>query len=141
MRTISTRSTHDGKNVNIQVAVVDPLKDVEELAKRPKSAFIYKGTVSTTSLLPSNDNEIGDVWQVSADGSEWTWNGTTWEEFGSEDVAANTAARHTHGNKNILDTVTEEDLLPSGGSNDDFLRKTANGAAWQTVPAAENNSF
>ena len=33
------------------------------------------------------------------------------------------------------------DELPSGGSTGDFLRKTANGVAWQTVPAAESNSF
>jgi len=33
------------------------------------------------------------------------------------------------------------DELPSGGSTGDFLRKTASGAAWQTVPAAESNSF
>ena len=33
------------------------------------------------------------------------------------------------------------DELPSGGSVGDFLRKTANGAAWQTVPSAESNSF
>lgn len=31
--------------------------------------------------------------------------------------------------------------LPSGGSVGDFLRKTANGTAWQTVPSAESNSF
>lgn len=31
--------------------------------------------------------------------------------------------------------------LPSGGSTGDFLRKTANGVAWQTVPSAESNSF
>lgn len=32
-------------------------------------------------------------------------------------------------------------LLPSGGSTGDFLRKTASGVAWQTVPSAESNSF
>lgn len=31
--------------------------------------------------------------------------------------------------------------LPSGGSAGDFLRKTASGVAWQTVPSAESNSF
>lgn len=33
------------------------------------------------------------------------------------------------------------DELPSGGSTGDFLRKTASGVAWQTVPDAESNSF
>jgi hypothetical protein len=31
--------------------------------------------------------------------------------------------------------------LPSGGSAGDFLRKTASGVAWQTIPSAESNSF
>ena len=31
--------------------------------------------------------------------------------------------------------------LPSGGSTGDFLRKTASGVAWETVPSAESNSF
>lgn len=31
--------------------------------------------------------------------------------------------------------------LPSGGSAGDFLRKTASGVAWETVPSAESNSF
>jgi len=31
--------------------------------------------------------------------------------------------------------------LPSGGSAGDFLRKTASGVAWQTVPSAESASF
>lgn len=33
------------------------------------------------------------------------------------------------------------DELPSGGSTGDFLRKTASGVAWETVPAAESASF
>lgn len=33
------------------------------------------------------------------------------------------------------------DELPSGGSAGDFLRRTSSGAAWQTVPSAESNSF
>lgn len=31
--------------------------------------------------------------------------------------------------------------LPSGGSTGDFLRKTASGVAWETILAAESNSF
>ena len=33
------------------------------------------------------------------------------------------------------------DELPSGGSAGDFLRKTASGVAWQTVPSADSASF
>ena len=45
----------------------------------------------------------------------------------------------THMTGTLVTTPLQE--LPSGGSVGDFLRKTANGAAWQTVPSAESNSF
>ena len=43
----------------------------------------YKGTKATTSALPSSGNVIGDVWHVTADGSEWAWDGTEWQELGT----------------------------------------------------------
>ena len=46
-------------------------------------AMTYKGTKATTSALPSSGNSQGDVWHVTADGSEWAWNGSAWEELGT----------------------------------------------------------
>ena len=43
----------------------------------------YKGTKTTTSALPSSGNTTGDVWHVTADGSEWAWDGSTWQELGT----------------------------------------------------------
>ena len=43
----------------------------------------YKGTKATTSALPSSNNVVGDTWHVTADGSEWAWDGTTWQELGT----------------------------------------------------------
>lgn len=60
---------------------------IEELLKNASGhtsgALIYKGTVETTMSLPSSGNEVGDVYHVNSDGSEWAWNGSTWEELGS----------------------------------------------------------
>ena len=47
------------------------------------SVFSYKGTKATVSALPSSGNTVGDVWHVTADGGEYVWNGTTWQELGS----------------------------------------------------------
>lgn len=41
-------------------------------------AYTYKGSVATTSNLPSNGNSKNDLYQVRADGSEWVWDGTQW---------------------------------------------------------------
>ena len=47
------------------------------------SLFVYKGTKSTVSALPSSNNNTGDVWHVTATGGEYIWNGTEWQELGS----------------------------------------------------------
>lgn len=43
----------------------------------------YKGTKATVSALPSSGNVTGDVWHVTANGSEWAWDGSTWQELGT----------------------------------------------------------
>ena len=43
----------------------------------------YKGTKATVSALPSSGNTTGDVWHVTADGSEHAWDGSTWQELGT----------------------------------------------------------
>lgn len=43
----------------------------------------YKGTKATVSALPSSGNVTGDVWHITADGSEWAWDGSAWQELGT----------------------------------------------------------
>ena len=43
----------------------------------------YKGTKATVSALPSSGNITGDVWHVTADSSEWAWDGSDWQELGT----------------------------------------------------------
>lgn len=57
----------------------------EEVDQKVAGVLTYKGTVETVDAL----NEIeapkaGDVYHVVADGSEHAFNGTAWEELGSE---------------------------------------------------------
>ncbi len=61
----------------------------------------------------------------------------------SNEIAANTAARHTHSNKSTLDTITAAKLLPgvTASDNDKFLRVVSGAWAAVTVPSAESNSF
>lgn len=46
-------------------------------------AMNYKGTKAAVVDLPSTGNVTGDVWHVTADGGEYAWNGSTWEELGT----------------------------------------------------------
>ena len=47
------------------------------------AAMTYKGTKATVDALPTTGNKTGDVWHVTADGGEYAWSGTAWEELGS----------------------------------------------------------
>lgn len=47
------------------------------------SAMTYKGTKATVDALPSSGNKVGDLWHVTADGGEYAWDGTNWQELGS----------------------------------------------------------
>ena len=47
------------------------------------SAMTYKGTKATVAALPSTGNKVGDLWHVTADGGEYAWDGTDWQELGS----------------------------------------------------------
>ena len=45
----------------------------------------YKGTKATVSELPVSGNHTGDVWHVTADGAEYAWNGSAWEDTDATD--------------------------------------------------------
>ena len=59
------------------------INDVGYLTSEDISAvFVYKGTKATKSQLPTTGNKKGDVWTVSADGSEYVWDGSAWQYLG-----------------------------------------------------------
>lgn len=78
----------------------------------------YKGTKATVSALPSSGNTTGDVWHVTADGSEWAWDGTTWQELGTAvDLSGYVPTSRTINSKaltgNISLTASDVGALPS----------------------------
>lgn len=54
-----------------------------EIDQKLTGAMNYKGTKATVAELPSSGNANGDVWHVTADGGEYAWNGSAWEELGT----------------------------------------------------------
>lgn len=46
--------------------------------------YKYKGSVSTVSALPSTGQTIGDVYNVEANGKNYAWNGSEWDDLGGE---------------------------------------------------------
>jgi hypothetical protein len=55
-----------------------------EVDSKVSSVYKYKGSVATFADLPSTGRVIGDVYNVEEDGSNYAWNGTTWDKLGGE---------------------------------------------------------
>ena len=78
----------------------------------------YKGTKATVSALPSSGNAIGDVWHITADGSEYAWDGSNWQELGTTvDLSGYVPTSTTVNGKtltgNISLTASDVSALPS----------------------------
>ncbi len=44
--------------------------------------YKYKGQKATVAALPDSGNTAGDVWDVAADGHNYAWNGSAWDDLG-----------------------------------------------------------
>ena len=53
----------------------------EEIDSIVASSFHYKGSVATENDLPTENNKIGDVWNILNTGSNFAWDGTTWDNL------------------------------------------------------------
>lgn len=53
-----------------------------KIAEAIANVYRFKGIKATAEELPAEGNVTGDVWHVSADNSEYVWNGTAWEKLG-----------------------------------------------------------
>lgn len=64
---------------------VAELSDAGDYAKKSDlaSVYRYKGSVATTSALPSSGQTAGDVYNVEADGMNYAWTGTGWDALGA----------------------------------------------------------
>lgn len=70
--------------VNIQ-----PLEDrLVAVEKSVVGGIRYKGAVDTIDQLPT-DAEVGDLYEVYEDNSEYCWNGEQWFEYGSSKISYN----------------------------------------------------
>ena len=45
------------------------------------SVYKYKGTVATESALPTSENIVGDVYNVTETGENFAWDGTKWDSL------------------------------------------------------------
>ena len=76
-----------------------------EVDNKISSIYKYKGSVATYQDLPSQNNVIGDTYNVEEDDSNYSWTGSKWDKLG--------------GNVDLSDyyTKTQTDTLLGGKQN------------------------
>ena len=47
------------------------------------STMNFKGTVATYEQLPTDGQDVGDVWNISSTNTNYCWNGSNWITIGS----------------------------------------------------------
>ena len=74
---------------------VAELTDAGQYAKKSDITNVYKfkGNKATVAELPASGNTAGDVYNVEADGMNYAWDGSKWDNLGS-----------------ILETATEAEI-------------------------------
>ena len=103
----------------------------------------YKGTKATVSALPNSGNVTGDVWHITADGSEYAWDGSTWQELGTAtDLSGYVPTSRTVNGKalseNISLTASDVSALPSSTTYVSSFNGSS-GAITYTAPVTSVN--
>lgn len=77
---VPTAPTAAAGTENTQIATTAFVADA--ISTAVSSVYVVKGSKATVDALPASKNKVGDVWHVEADGSEYFWNGSSWEFMG-----------------------------------------------------------
>lgn len=80
-----TAQTVTGKAVDISVPTsISSFSDAENYALKSDitNVYKYKGSVASSSALPSSGNTAGDVYNVSDSGMNYAWTGSEWDALG-----------------------------------------------------------
>lgn len=61
-----------------------PAADADTFAKKSdiSTVYKYKGTKATVAELPTEDNAVGDVWNVDDTDMNYGWTGSAWDPLG-----------------------------------------------------------
>lgn len=88
-----------------------------EIDSKLTSAMTYKGTVATVADLPSIGNKVGDVYNVTATGDNYAWDGSNWDQLsGVVDLSNYYTKTETNAE---LDTKVDK-VSGKGLSTEDF---------------------
>ena len=89
----------------------------QEVDAKIASVYVYKGSVATQAELPQENNKIGDTYNVTDTGHNYTWDGTQWDDLGGTvDLSAyltSAVAAETYATKTELATKADITAIPT----------------------------
>jgi hypothetical protein len=91
------------------------------------SAYKYKGSVTKYENLPTTNNVIGDVWNVTDTGMNYAWTGTAWDPLGATVDISNFVTLNTE--QTITAKKTFDAPANASGEQATTVFKTANGGS------------
>ena len=88
-----------------------------EVDAKIASVYVYKGSVATQAELPQENNKVGDTYNVTDTGHNYTWDGTQWDDLGGTvDLSAyltSAVAAETYATKTELATKADITAIPT----------------------------
>lgn len=134
-----------GSKVSTLETKVGNIYTKAEIDAKVSSVMRYKGSKNTYAELPSEGNEIGDVWNVvGADavngvraGDNFAWNGTGWDNLGGAVVLDGYATKDDLSRK--VDKVEGSRLMTS--AEGEKLAGIATGAEVNVVKSVDDTEF
>ena len=123
----------------------------EEVEARLSSVYKFKGSVPTYDNLPSENNIIGDVYNVEDTGSNYAWDGEKWDKLSETiDLTPYALKSTTLAGYGITDAYTKEevdvkiaekDSLPSQADKQGtFLSTNGTSAFWSVLPESNDTT-
>jgi len=128
--------TVTSKGVNIDLSAYALASDIS-------SVYKYKGSVASYALLPTTDQEVGDVYNVEAAdatnginaGDNVVWNGTAWDVLaGTVDLSGYVQAEDGKGLSHIDVTQTMKDTWDAAAAGEDVTQAEINALFGETTP-------
>jgi hypothetical protein len=128
--------TVTSKGVNIDLSAYALASDIS-------SVYKYKGSVASYALLPTTDQEVGDVYNVEAAdatnginaGDNVVWNGTAWDVLaGTVDLSGYVQAEEGKGLSHIDVTQSMKDAWDAAATGEDVTQAEINALFGETTP-------
>lgn len=93
------------------------------------SVYKYKGSVATVDALPTENQTVGDVYNVEDTGDNYAWNGTAWDKLAGTVDLSNYATKDE-----LTPLATKEELTKQGVY---FLGNFASGGQAESAAAVD----